>query len=496
MITVDSSAWIVCPVILPLAGAISCFLFRRGAVVISLIVALVNLVGVVILAGQLLRFGPARYQVGEWAAPLGITLCTDGPSLLMLAMTAVTGFGITVYAWGYFSARRVAQACYFWPLWMMLWAALNGLFLSGDFFNLYVTLELVGVSAAALAALSGSPASQVAAFRYLLVSLLGSLSYLLGVVLLYKMYAVLDLELVRMAVTPQPGVWAALALMTVGLLLKTALFPLHFWLPPAHANAMAPVSAILSSLVVKGSFYLLFRFWFDIFQPIVSFPALGVLGWLGAAAVLWGGVQAMRQQRLKLLIAYSTVAQLGYLFIAFPLALDVADHQVWSAVLFMAMAHACAKAAMFMAAGTISLHLGHDRINDMVGIRAALPVTVFAYAVAGVNLMGLPPSGGFMAKWLLLNASLTTARWWWGLVIVSGSLLAAAYVYRVVSRLFVIPEGWHGNDRSRPISGLLEWPALALALMSLLLGMGAPVLMQFLSQSTTVVAGILPGGGP
>lgn len=483
MIHFASPSWITGPVLLPLIGGLLCFLFRRNTFFIALFVSLANIFSVALLLWQFLILGPIRYSLGGWQAPLGITLRIHGPSLLMLLMTAVSGIGITLYARGYFSFRISApkhmgrherQERFFWPLWLMLWGALNALFLAGDIFNLYVTLELVSVSAAALAALSGKPAALIAAFRYLLISLLGSLSYLLGVVFIYKTYGLLDLEMLHRIASPGPGLQAALALMTLGLLLKTALFPLHFWLPPAHANALAPVSAILSGLVVKGSFFILFSLWFDVFASSITQEALNLMGLLGTGAIIWGSVQAIRQQRLKLLVAYSTVSQLGYLFIAFPLAsLKDGGHLVWLAVLFMAMAHACAKSAMFMAAGTIFLHMGHDRIKDLAGVRKCLPMTSFAYGIAGVNLMGLPPSGGFIAKWLLLSSALAASQWGWSLVIMAGSLLASVYVFRVVSQLFVIPATI--NIRAcKPHSSLLEWPALVLAIISLLLGLIAP----------------------
>jgi formate hydrogenlyase subunit 3/multisubunit Na+/H+ antiporter MnhD subunit len=422
----------------------------------------------------------------------------------MLLMTAVTGLAVTLYAKGYFSYRVYGsrhafrhhhQHRYFWPLWMMLLAGLNGLFLSNDIFNFYVTLEVIGISAVSLAALSGKAASQIASFRYLMVSLLGSLTYLLGVVFIYRSCGVLDLDILQNLSASEPGMRAALALLSVGLLLKTALVPLHFWLPPAHANALAPVSVILSALVVKGSFYLLFRFWFEIFSTSITTPALNFIGALGAVAVLWGGVQAMHQHRLKLMVAYSTVSQLGYLFIAFPLATVTDSVHVWSIVILLALAHACAKSAMFMAAGTIFLHLGHDRITDLDGVRARLPVTVFAYGIAGVSLMGLPPSGGFIGKWMLLTASLASSQWWWALVIMTGSLMASIYVFRVMSRFFVIPPGV-SIEAPEFNSPLLEWPALILASISLFLGLAASWPLYILATNSPAIAQILPGGLP
>lgn len=500
----DSPSWMIAPVILPLVAGLLCFLFSRRTFVIALTTALINLFVACLLIYQLLVFGTMRYYIGGWRPPIGISLRTDGPALLMLLMTAVTGLAITLYARGYFSyriadpvrgSRHQHQQRYFWPLWMLLLAGLNGLFLSGDIFNLYVTLELIGISAASLAALSGKPASQRASFRYLLISLLGSLTYLLGIVFFYRTCGVLDLGVLQNTAINEPGIRAALALLTVGLLLKTALVPLHFWLPPAHANALAPVSVILSALVVKGSFYLLFRFWFELFAPIVTTSALNFMGTLGAIAILWGGIQAIRQQRLKLMVAYSTVSQLGYLFIAFPLSRTLAGVPVWSAVIFIALTHACAKSAMFMAAGNVYLHLGHDRIRNLDGVRASLPITVFAYGIAGVSLMGLPPSGAFIAKWMLLTSSIDSSQWWWALVIMAGSLLAMVYVFRVMSHFFVIPKR-ESLKETTPLSPLLEWPALILALIALFLGLLAPWLLHILSQGSTGLTQVFPGGLP
>ena len=501
----DTPSWMLAPVILPLIAGLLCFLLSRRRFIVALIAVLSNLFVVCFLTYQLLIFGPMRCYIGGWQPPLGITLRTDGPALLMLLMTAVTGLAITLYARGYFShrisdpvrvGRHQRQQRYFWPLWMLLLTGLNALFLSGDIFNLYVTLELIGISAASLAALSGKPASQRASFRYLLVSLLGSLTYLLGVVFLYRSCGVLDLDLLQNFTDAGSGMRVALALLTVGLLLKTALVPLHFWLPPAHANALAPVSVILSALVVKASFYLLFRFWFELFTPIVTTSALNFMGTLGAIAILWGAIQAIRQHRLKLMVAYSTVSQLGYLFIAFPLSRVVEGVQVWSIVLFIALTHACAKSAMFMAAGSVYLHLGHDRIKDLEGVRASLPITVFAYGIAGVSLMGLPPSGAFIAKWMMLSSSFESSQWWWALVIVTGSLLAMIYVFRVMSRFFVISKE-APIRQSVPLSPLLEWPALVLAVISLFLGLLAPWLLNILShENVGPVVEIFQGGLP
>lgn len=464
-----TSAAIVLPILLPLAAATLTFFLRRGAIAVGVLTTAGIAVSVTILALEVMQQGPLSHTVGGWEAPLGIELYADGLTTIMLLMSAFVGAAITVYAAGYFS-EDPASARYFWPLWMFAWSSLNVIFLSADIFNLYVGLELMGLSAVALLTLEGKREALTAGMRYLLVSLLGSLVYLLGVAMLYGTFGVLAVQELGARMFPSPATWAALGLVTAGMALKTALFPLHFWLPPAHSSAPSPVSALLSALVVKGSFYLLVRLWFDVF-PEAATPAAGqLLGVLGAGAIIWGSVLAMQQRRLKLLVAYSTVAQIGYLFILFTLATP----EAWSGGVYHALSHAFAKAAMFMSAGTLMHALGTDDLDDLDGASERFPVSVYAFGLAGITLMGLPFSGGFTAKWLLLSAALETGQWWHAVVVLVGGLLAAGYLLRALARLLApAPAVKVLHEPARA----MEATALVLACVALLLGLvSAPVL--------------------
>jgi len=471
--------WVVMVILLPLVGAVSCFLWPRRTVPLGLVTALGVIACVAGLGWQIAGQGAQRHAVGGWGAPLGIDLYADGLSLLMLIVTALVGLSISVYSSGYFSRDK---AKHFWPLWMFLWAALNALFLSGDIFNLYVTLELMGLAAVALVALAGGANALTSAMRYLLVSLLGSLFYLLGVALLYHSFGSVDIAILAQRMESSTAVWAAVGLMSAGLLLKTALFPLHFWLPQAHASAPAPVSALLSALVVKASFYILLRLWLEVF-PVTSASLGQLLGLFGAAAVLWGGIQALRQTRLKLLVAYSTVAQIGYLFLAFPLASIIG----WKAAFYLLLSHAVAKTAMFMAAGNILFYGGHDRIADLDRVAQRLPLSIAAFGLAGVSLMGLPPSGGFIAKWLLLEATIRSGQWWWGIILIIGGLLAGAYVFKVIGYAFTKSDLPH---ESRFVPTRMGWVALIMALLAIALGLVAPWPLALMDIGSPFGAGI------
>jgi formate hydrogenlyase subunit 3/multisubunit Na+/H+ antiporter MnhD subunit len=430
------------------------------------------------LAAQLVDGGARAYAVGGWGAPLGIDLYADGLAAVMLLLTQAVGLPLAVYARGYFAATEKGRA-QFWPIAGLLIAALNALFVSADLFNLYVTLELLGLAAVGLVAIAGGTASVTAALRYLLATLLGSGAYLLGVALIYGAYGSVSLETLASVVEHDApfAVTLAAALMFVGLLLKTALFPFHFWLPPAHGGAPAPVSALLSALVIKASFYLVVRLWLDLFEPLTTVSAAQLIGALGAAAIVWGSLLALTQARLKMLVAYSTVAQIGYLFLLFPLATLTAPAAAASAVeggVMQALAHGLAKAAMFAAAGSMIVATGRDDISRLGGVGARLPLTLFTFGLAGVTLMGLPPSGGFSAKWLLIMAALESGQWGWVAVMIAGGLLTAAYVFKVLRRAFLPAEA---GDAVTPVPRALEFSAFALALGSILLGLfGAPVM--------------------
>src|SRR5262244_3079191 len=443
--TTPGGSLLVLAVLMPFVGVLAGLVFGgRYAQRVALVILLPGLGIAIAIAVMLARSGDTLvYLLGGWVPPLGIALRADWLAAAMLATTAVVICGIGVYALADFATpsgvREARAPLVFWMLLLAVWGSLNLVFVSGDLFTLYVALELLTFAAVPLVCLDGRGETLRAALRYVLFALLGSMLYLLGVVLLYGAYGTLDIPLLAARVRPEPIAWVAAALMTTGLLAKTALFPLHLWLPPAHAGAPAAASAVLSALVIKGSFFIVVRLWFDVLPGAPGFAAAQLLGGLGAAAIVLGSVVALRQERLKLLIAYSTVAQIGYLFLMFPLALNPETGHPWSTAawtggILQAISHAFAKAAMFMAAGLIAEALGHDRIAGLAGVGRILPLTVFAFALGGLSLMGLPPSGGFVAKAMLLTAAVAAGQWWWAVVILTGGLLAGGYVFLVLAR--------------------------------------------------------------
>jgi formate hydrogenlyase subunit 3/multisubunit Na+/H+ antiporter MnhD subunit len=477
--TTPGGAWLVAAVMWPVIAALLAIVAGgRQAARITLAAMPVGLAVGLVIAVRVWEGGAITYLVGGWAPPLGIALRADGLSVAMMLTTAIVITGAGLFAHADFAPKpgepETRGSLVFWTLLIAVWGAMNLVVMSRDLFNLYVALELLTFAAVPLVSLDGRAATLAAALRYLIFALLGSVLYLLGAVLLYGAYGTLDISLLATRVQPEPAAWVAAALMTAGLLAKTALFPLHLWLPPAHAGAPPAASAVLSALVVKGSFVLLVRLWFEVMPALWSVSATQLIAALGAAAILYGSVMALRQERLKLLIAYSTVAQIGYLFLMFPLAFDPATARLQDGValaggVLQTVSHAFAKAGMFMAAGLIAKSLGHDRVADLAGVGRALPMSLIAFGLAGVSLVGLPPSGGFAAKWLLLSAAVDTDQWWWAVVLVLGGLFTGGYVMLVLVRAM-------GNAAEpaapmKPVARSREAVALAMSLCAVLLGL-------------------------
>jgi formate hydrogenlyase subunit 3/multisubunit Na+/H+ antiporter MnhD subunit len=500
--------WVV---LLPFLGAICCFAFpERYVPGVGIAASLAIFAVSVTLLMHVWEHGHVRLDLGDWASPLGIGLYLDGLGALFLLLTAMVGVLVGLYAVGYFAydPKQYALGRGFWSIWLLLWGGLNGVYLCSDVFTAYVLLEISGLAAVGLTVLTGSTPALTAGLRYLLAIMFSSLMYLLGVGLLYAAYGRLDFHALGVVITPEPVALTAFGLMVFGLLIKSALLPFHFWLPAAHSMAISPASAILSALVIKASFFLLLRIWFMVFptvtQPIIS-PMLHpfltpgqLLGVLGSLAMLWGALQAVRQTQFKLLIAYSTVSQMGYLFLLFAL-LSAPGAEDWSALtwtgtIFHAFSHGLAKAALLLAVGCLALALGTDDLEAMRDIAGRLPVVTFTLAVAGVSLMGLPPSAGFVAKWMLLCAALASGQWWWAVVIVLGSLLTAAYVFKILAYTFAPIQG--KRSRLKPVPRVMTLSALTLAVLCALFGFRAEEVIALLPHAAEACLALAPWGPP
>ena len=429
----------------------------------------------VLVAGLWMVMDAQQAGVLRWQwqlAGVDLALRFSGVSGFMLLITQWVALAAALYTPGHLALSRPApQGRWLWPLMGVLVSALSLIWMAADLLTLYAALELMGLAAVGMLLLSGKVSAFKAGMRYLLLALVGSLAFLLGIALLLGYWGELTLMGLAQVVEPGPVSWVAAALMGAGLALKAALFPLHGWLTPVHENAWTPVSALHAALVIKASLFILLMVWSVLLPDTWLAPQL--VGWLGMAAILWGGLVAWRAASLKTLIASSTVGQLGYLMVAFPLLLGpqaspLPQALAWEGFWLQLMGHSLAKAAMFLAAGNLLLATGKSALQALAGTSRRLPLSLLTFGIASITLMGLPPSSGFTAKWLLLQAMVLTQQWLAVAALLVGTLLTAAYVFRVFRYSFDETAPRHDYQ---PLAPGMDAVALALALAALLLGL-------------------------
>jgi multicomponent Na+:H+ antiporter subunit D len=434
-------------ILLPLLAAVGAAATPRASAIWGLTATILTAVLALWLALDMLQNGARDVAIGGWVAPLGIVFVADGLAVLMLLMTSGVGIAVALQAisWGVWPSSRISEKAVslrsgFWPLWLATLGAMNALFLSGDLFNIYVAFEMA-----------------------------------------YGAIGRVDLEAVPMLAETVAG-RIALALVIAGLAVKAALFPLHFWMPAAHSSAAPVASALLSALVVKGALYVILRI---SIEGGAGMDALRfAIAVMGAGAMLWGAWGALRATRLKLLVAQSTVAQIGLIALAIGVAGDnLQQNGLWKATALLMLSHALAKAAMFIAVGRIAEDLGHDRISGLNRKELRPGAAEFAFAIASVSLIGLPPTAGFIGKWILIDGLIARDAWIWVALILIGTALSAAYLARVVSRC--LRGGPHvAANAQHPALRIGDVTALGLATSALVLGLASALPLSLLEIST------------
>ena len=428
-------------VILPLMAAPSCLLIRRSSLVwfFTLVVSLAALLVSVLLLQQVYTAGPITYQLGGWEAPWGIEYRIDLLNAWVLLI--VTGLGSTVLAAARVSIARELEEnrqTLFYTLYLLCFAGLLGIVATGDVFNVFVFLEISSLATYALIALGRDRRALWASFQYLIMGTIGATFILIGIGFLYMMTGTLnmaDLATRLPAVEGSATVLAAFAFIVVGVCLKLALFPLHLWLPNAYSYAPSIVTAFLAATATKVALYLLLRFTVTVFGvdfSIASLPLETLFIGLGLVGVFVASAVAIYQTDIKRMFAYSSVAQIGYMVVGIGIASTVAVQ----ATLLHLFNHALMKGGLFLALTGLVYQLGNCRIEAFRGLGRSMPWTMAAIVIGGLSLIGMPLTVGFVSKWYLIMAAMDAGLWWVAVLVVLGSLLAVAYIWRLVEAAY------------------------------------------------------------
>ena len=438
----------------------------------SLALSLLGLVRVV-------RDGPMRHELGGWPPPIGIEYVLDPLSAFMAATIGLIGLLVVVYPAATAFGSEPSRGQPLHALVLLLLTGLMGVVLSGDLFHLFVFIEIYALATYPLVALGGNR-GVLAALRYLLLGTIGSGLYLLGVGFVYFSTGTLnmaDASVLLADLSGNPATLGALALIVIGLALKMALFPLHVWLPDAHADAPPGVAALLAAVQVKAAAYALLRIIHDVFGPAYltgTLPITVVLTWFGAAGIVAGSVMAIRQPDIKRMLAYSTVAQLGYIGVGIGLGTPLAI----VAALLHVLNHAIMKSGLFLAVGGVLDRTGLKTIARYAGLGRRMPLTMTGLALLSLSMVGIPPLAGFWSKWYLIVATLEDGQWPLAVIIGLSSLLTAVYFLRLFERIFVLPpEEAVVAEATEPRAAIVA-PVLVLAALVLVVGLGQGVLVR------------------
>lgn len=463
-------------IILPLIAAPLCVLLGQRHLVyaFSLVVSWLTFAIALALVGKVVTSGAISYDLGGWPAPYGIEYVVD--PLSAFVMMFITGVGAIVLTYAPPSINReipLSKHYLFCPTYLLCMTGLLGMCITGDLFNLFVFLEISSLSSYALIALGKTRRAPLAAFQYLVAGTIGATFLLIGIGLIYQMTGTLNMEDIARQLhkiySVQDGSWTgtrtmlvSFAFITVGLCIKMAVFPLHSWLPNAYTYAPSVVTCFIAATSTKVSVYAFIRTVYRIFTPKFAFEVLPLddaLMVLALVGIFIASIAAVYQTNVKRLLAYSSIAQVGYMV----LGISMFNVDGLSAGIVHMFNHALIKGGLFMVVGCFALRLGSTQLNDWRGAAKTMPMTCLAWAVGGLGLIGVPLTAGFISKWMLLTSSLETQHFAVAVLMLLSSLLAVVYVWRVVEVIYFGQPTEAVNQASEPPMVMLSmtWVLIA-----------------------------------
>jgi multicomponent Na+:H+ antiporter subunit D len=420
----------------PLLSAAVCLIVRRprAAWSVAMVVAWGSFASACVLLTRVLHGGTISYAEGGWQPPWGIELRIDLlNALVLMVVTGICAIVLTA------SPRSLDQEVWrehhhkFYALYLLCMTGLAGMTVTGDAFNIFVFLEISSLSSYALIAQGMTRRALTSALQYLVMGTIGGTFILLGIGMIYMVTGTLniaDMAVQLAAVGPNRAVLVALACIGIGIGIKLAVFPLHIWLPNAYTYAPAIVTAFLAATATKVAYYVLVRFIFSVFGADFAGEMRldAVLMPLAIAAMFVGSFVAIFQDDIKRMLAYSSVAQIGYMV----LGLSLASVSGLTGGLVHLFNHAIMKSGLFLVMAAVLLRMGSTRLEDFAGLGRRMPLTMAAFVAGGLSLIGVPLTVGFVSKWYLVMGAFEAGLWPIAVLILLSSLLAVVYIWRVV----------------------------------------------------------------
>ncbi len=444
--------------------------------------------------------GPISYWLGGWEPPYGIEIYFDYISSITFLMT-VLGALIILYSKKYIEHDiKEEKLPVYYTLVLLLLCGMVGFSITGDMFNLYVFLEILSLSGYALIAITEEKLTAMASFKYLVMGAVSSMCVLAGVALLYNVTGTLnmsDMALRLQQFEPIATSYMALCLFVVGFCVKAAMFPVHVWLPDAHALAPSPVSALLSGLVIKVGIVGLLRVIYGIYRlgGAIDFTTVtNFMGWLAAITVLVGAFFAFFQDDIKMIFAYSSISNIGYIIMGISLISFTQPERGYLGMvggLIHIFNHAIIKSTLFLCAGAIIYKTGFRKLSDLRGIGKKMPITCGALTIAALSIAGIPPTAGFICKWFIVLGAIEFGRGIWAAALLIGAIFVFAYYIKIVNAIFFRePAEPILEVDEAPLSMLI--PIVILAISCLVFGVFAYLPLAVIKPAAATILGLPP----
>ena len=443
-------------IVIPLVSAPLCVLLRQKTLVwafASLVcVACLGLASMLLI--RVLEEGVISYAIGGWIAPWGIEYRVDTINAYVLLLVSIIAAVLTFFALPSVADEVSGKQHYlFYTAYLLCLTGLMGIAITGDAFNVFVFLEISSLSSYTLIAMGRDRRALTASYQYLIMGTLGATFIVIGIGLMYMMTGTLnmfDLSERLPAMFETRTAMVAFAFLTVGMLIKLAMFPMHMWLPNAYCYAPSLVTAFLAATATKVSIYVFLRFTFTVWGTEFVFEKLNLDAFLiplSLIGIYVASLSAIYQTNVKRLLAYSSVAQIGYMM----LGIGFVSITGLTGGIVHLFNHALMKAALFLAVGCAVLRLGSSDLTDWKGLGRRMPVTMAAFVLAGLSLIGVPLTVGFISKWYLILAALEAGWWPVALLALLSSLLAVIYVWRVVEVAYFQKANDDSNVQEAPL---------------------------------------------
>ncbi len=483
-------------VIVPLLlGPFCVVLGHRGlARIIMVTTAVIMLVISAMLLGGTLQGEVFIYQLGGWAAPWGIEYRVDGLTAFVLITINLVHLLASVFCLGRADDNIAASARpVFYCAWLLCIAGLNGMVVSNDAFNVFVFLEISSLSTYVLISCGRDPKALLAAYRYLVMGAVGATFVLLSIGLLYMQTGTLNITDLAGIIAIRGSdrtVVMALAFFTIGIGIKSGMFPLHDWLPNAYGFAPNSVTVLLSGTATKVALYVMLRFLYNLFGAefsLIEMPLDTVLIICAILGMLLAPIMALRESNLKRMFAWSSVAQISYMVMGIGLGSTAGA----AAALLHLFNHSLVKVAVFMATGVLIARTGTARIRHLGGVAHHQRFACYTLLFGGLGLIGIPGTVGFVSKWMLVSAAVDKGWWWLAIPVLAGSLASAAYIWRIVETLWAKPAEIDLCKPGAPIH-IVEWlPLSVITALALWFGLNA----SFPSELAALAANSLADTG-